>query len=179
MDLSNIWANRSDSLNFYYLQLFINMRYILNEGQLTEMVVHALEIIMCEAYERNSYFNVIKQLSDVSDFASSLDSLHWSNDRSDRRSIYIEKVRTIGSGVYSFLVDTGHPNGYEIHTITEKGFIVIQNNRTKNIITILAARPGQIKRYWLSLEEAFPKDGDFSLILRFAANHAARGLNNR
>lgn len=88
------------------------------------------------------------------------------------------QVGDIGDAVYSFIVDTGHPNGDEVHTITEKGLIVIQNKESGKLITILAARPGQIKRYWISLGIPFPKkDETFNLILRYAQNYQNTRLN--
>ena len=83
----------------------------------------------------------------------------------------------IGDAIYSFIVYTGHKNGNEIHTITEKAFIVIQNEDTGRLVTILAARPGQILRYWRLLDLRVPNDGYFSLILKFAKNNLDRSLN--
>ena len=53
-----------------------------------------------------------------------------------------------GNPLYSFIVDKGHRNGDEIHTITDNGVIIIQNYNTKKFITCLIAREGQIRRYF-------------------------------
>ena len=75
-------------------------------------------------------------------------------------------------------MDTGHPNGNEIHTITERAEIIIQNERTKKIVTVLFARPAQVKRYWKLLNENTPKDEDFNLVLKFAKSNLDKNLNN-
>lgn len=45
----------------------------------------------------------------------------------------------------SFVVDRGHPNGPEIHSVTDTGIIVVHNQRTGKMVTKLIARPGQVK----------------------------------
>jgi hypothetical protein len=75
-------------------------------------------------------------------------------------------------------VDTGHPNGNEIHTITERAEIIIQNERTKKVVTVLFARPAQVTRYWKLMNKRFPTDENFSLVQRFAKNNLDRNLNN-
>ena len=100
---------------------------------------------------------------------------HYKNDRGAR----IEVVSTgETTPLYSFIVDTGHPNGNEIHTITERAEIIIQNERTKKIVTVLFARPAQVKRYWKLLNENAPKDEDFNLVLKFAKSNLDKNLNN-
>ena len=149
----------------------------LTESDLHRIVKESVYKILniFEGNESNHIFNVIKELPNAYDFSSSINTSHWANDRDSRRNSYDD----IGDGLYSFVVDTGHPDGHEIHTITDKAFIVIQNKRTKKIVTVLAARPGQIRRYWLNLNIDFPSDGYFDLVLRFAENHLGRGMNKK
>lgn len=52
-----------------------------------------------------------------------------------------------------FLVDKGHKNGKELHCVTENGVIYILNQMKFNqhnsgLITILFARPNQVKRLY-------------------------------
>ena len=47
----------------------------------------------------------------------------------------------------SYLVNTNHKNGKEIHIILKNATILILNNKTKKLITILNARKGQLIRY--------------------------------
>jgi hypothetical protein len=75
-------------------------------------------------------------------------------------------------------VDTGHPNGNEIHTITEKAEIIIQNERTKRIVTVLFARPAQVTRYWKNLGTSLPNDETFKMVKKFASLNVERNLNN-
>lgn len=56
----------------------------------------------------------------------------------------------------SFLVDKGHPNGPEIHNVSEKGIIFIINAKTKKLVTILIARPNQIKRLYIACNLKVP-----------------------
>ena len=77
-------------------------------------------------------------------------SIHYQTDR-QAREILIQKIG-YGEPVKSIIVDRGHYNGPEIHTISSTGIITIQNQRTKKIVTRLIARPGQIMRYYKSNE---------------------------
>ena len=100
------------------------------------------------------------------------------NDRGNRVDRINRKISDFGEPVYSFIVNCGHMNGKEIHTITEKGIIIIQNLTTKNIITILIARPGQIVRYWKGLNQELPQNDDrFKLIMRFCKLNQELGHN--
>lgn len=56
-----------------------------------------------------------------------------------------------------FFVDKGHPNGAEIHILTKNALIIVLNERTKKVCTILIARPGQIRRYYKAINEYPPK----------------------
>ena len=67
----------------------------------------------------------------------------------------------------SFVVDTGHPMGYEVHTVCTNGVIVIANMVTKRVVTYLIARPGQIKRYGIKDET----------LIAIAKRHQEWGLN--
>lgn len=59
---------------------------------------------------------------------------------------------------YGFIVDKNHPNGDEMHFFNSKGIIYIMNCRTGKLITVLAARPGQIKRYFEELKLDITED---------------------
>lgn len=87
---------------------------------------------------------------------------HFNNERSDRESFIEEKIEK-GYVLYSFLVDKGHRDGKEIHTIYSNGVIEIENARTHRLITKLIARPAQLLRYkngWYGyVEKAYDKYG--------------------
>lgn len=79
---------------------------------------------------------------------------HYYNERKERE-ILIEKIG-YGNIIKSVVVDKGHPNGPEIHNISDTGIITIYNQRTHKMITKLIARPGQIVRYYKT-NEIIPK----------------------
>lgn len=73
----------------------------------------------------------------------------------------------------SFVVDRGHPNGAEIHSVTDTGIIVVHNQRTGKMVTKLIARPGQVKRYYDAEGRNAPQG-----ILSIAKEHLKKGYNN-
>ena len=72
-------------------------------------------------------------------------SKHYTDDRKIREEL-IQKIG-LGKEIGTFRVDKGHPNGAELHTVTDTGIIIIRNERTHKMVTKLIARPNQIKRY--------------------------------
>ena len=154
-------------------------KIILTESDLRNVIKKTInKYIIKEGYHRGQgQFFVKGMLSKPSDLTNLETTKHW-DDRSERTNVIYQKVKDAGDPIYSFIVDTGHPHGDEIHTITEKAMIIIQNKNTKKVITLLAARPGQITRYWKLLNMPLPtNDITFKLILRFANNNEDRELN--
>lgn len=70
----------------------------------------------------------------------------------------------------SFFVDKDHTDGIEVHVITDKADIIVCNVRDRSAITVLHARPGQIKRY---TNETIPAE-----IYNRAKFNVDLGLNN-
>ena len=99
------------------------------------------------------------------------------SERKNRLDVYF-KVKDIGEVYDTFIVDKDHPNGDEVHVITDTGFILIFNHRTKKFITVLHARPGQLKRYYLNLGEEIPSEIEDMCELNHELNEEL-GLNNR
>lgn len=64
------------------------------------------------------------------------------------RQHVVEKLK--GQVHMSFIVDTDHPNGLEVHTVLTSGVVVIGNLESKKLITWLIARVSQITRYGVS-----------------------------
>lgn len=97
-----------------------------------------------------------------------MDSKHWRKDRQVRSKI----IAQIGLGqvVKEVVVDRGHRNGPEVHKITTTGLVVICNQRTGIMVTVLIARPNQIKRYYA--ENEAPQD-----IINLAIEHMRAGYN--
>lgn len=79
-------------------------------------------------------------------------SKHWKEDRKQRTEI-IKKIG-LGEIIKTAIVDKHHPNGPEVHQISNTGIVIISNQRTGKMITQLIARPGQIKRYFTEEEPA-------------------------
>ena len=97
-----------------------------------------------------------------------MDSKHWRKDRQTRSRI----IAQIGLGqiVKEVVVDRGHRNGPEVHKITTTGLVVIYNQRTGIMVTVLIARPNQIKRYYA--ENEAPQK-----IINLAFEHMRAGYN--
>lgn len=73
-----------------------------------------------------------------------------------------------GKPIKSIIVDKGHANGLEIHTVTSQGIVYIGNATTQKLVTFLIARPEQLRRYGVHDEQ----------ILEVARRHQAMGYNN-
>lgn len=97
-----------------------------------------------------------------------MDSKHWRKDRQVRSKI----IAQIGLGqvVKEVVVDRGHRDGPEVHKITTTGLVVICNQRTGIMVTVLIARPNQIKRYYA--ENEAPQE-----IINLAFEHMRAGYN--
>lgn len=119
---------------------------------------------------KRTAFNVIRQIQTV-DITNLVNTNHNINERTSRTNKIINIIGGFGKPMYSFIVDTQHPNGNEIHTITDNGIIVIQNQNTKKLITCLIARPNQIKRYFTSIPIEMYK------VINIAKEHHKNGYN--
>lgn len=144
----------------------------LSENELYSIIKDSVMNILSESLNDYRIFNV-KSKMDKPVSPNGEVTNHW-GEREERLK---RMTNSAGDPIYSFVVDTGHRNGDEIHTITEKGCILIINKHTGKLITVLLARPGQIVRYWKELGLELPKDANFSLALKFANNNISRGVN--
>jgi len=100
---------------------------------------------------------------------------HYKNKRY-KRERFINKYIGDGYIVDGFVVDKGHPNGVEVHSITENAIIIIHNYRTGKLVTKLLARPQQIKRYYESTGRKHPPE--YEHILKLALQHNKLGYND-
>lgn len=106
--------------------------------------------------EKREKFEVLSQIREqLYDFDNLIETSHWNEERKERHKKIQERIGK-GEFLSSFVVDTGHPNGDELHTIFDNGMIIVQNERTGRLVTELIARPGQIKRYWENQGKAIP-----------------------
>lgn len=83
-------------------------------------------------------------------------SRHFQQDRLSRyrKILSLEKFPVINE---SFLVDNGHKKGMEIHCVSTHGIIYIYNYNSRKLITMIIARPNQIKRLYESCGENIPE----------------------
>ena len=101
---------------------------------------------------------------------------HYNNQRYKREKFIKEYLHDDGHIVDGFIVDKGHKNGLEVHSITDNGIIIIHNLNSGSLITKLIARPKQIKRYYESTGREPPKE--YRRILEIAKWHQDLGYNN-
>lgn len=107
---------------------------------------------------------------------SNLTTSHLVDDRGSRVK-FVENNIEEGKYITSFIVDTLHPNGNEIHHIFDNGVVKIENERTRRFITLLIARPQQLYRYWDGLNKQFPQR--YYYVIEKARKHQQNGFNNR
>ena len=100
-----------------------------------------------------------------------INTKHQGNDRKSRQEL-IDNVIGRGNIIDRFIVDRGHPNGAEIHNVTDTGIIIIQNLNTEKLVTMLIARPHQIMRYYKDRQMLIP-DG----LVDIAYKHYLQGYN--
>lgn len=79
------------------------------------------------------------------------------NERMTSRFMEYLKHFTVGEVVDVFECDKHHKNGKELHVITSEGVVFILNARTKKLVTVLFARPAQVKRYYSALNLTAPE----------------------
>lgn len=98
-------------------------------------------------------------------------SEHYNQDR-DWREYLISTVIGEGNIVDSFVVDKGHRNRPEIHSVTDTGIIVIHNQKSGKMVTKLIARPGQVIRYYKNEGKEIPWE-----IVKIAKRHQEEFCN--
>ena len=125
-------------------------------------------------FQRSS-FDVIERKSTSNDIASINYTFHLKNDRSGRLQKIMDIIGGFGTPINTFIVDTKHPNGYEMHTICSNGIIVIQNENTERFVTALIARPQQVKRYYEYL--GLPIPIEVYVVLNKCKDNQDKGYN--
>ena len=102
-------------------------------------------------------------------------SKHYNNKRHKREEFINKHLNSDGNIIDGFIVDKGHPDGCEVHSITDNGIIIIENYFTGKLITKLIARENQIKRYYESTGRIPPPE--YKNILYLARYHESLGYN--
>lgn len=101
---------------------------------------------------------------------------HYNNQRYNREKFIEEHLGGDGYIVDGFVVDNRHPNGLEVHSITDNGIIIVYNLVSGNLVTKLIARENQIKRYYKSTGREPPKE--YENILKLARWHESLHYNH-
>ena len=153
-----------------------NELYTYDDDEFTNESIFSFKQIVNEMLDEAGFqradFMVLRQyprpadISNVTKPDPAEKTKHWNKDRKSR----LEKVLEIcngdlGNPVYSFLVDEAHNDGKEIHTLTDKCVLIIQNAVTKNFVTLWLPWPGQVKRYWFNRGSRLPIDPVFDKIM--------------
>lgn len=81
---------------------------------------------------------------------------HYKNHRYRRERFIKRYLNGDGCIIDGFIVDSGHSNGAEVHSITENGVILIHNYRTGQLVTKLIARRPQVERYYRNVDREAP-----------------------
>ena len=101
-------------------------------------------------------------------------SNHYDKQRYKRQRLIDKYINGDGNVIDSFVVDKGHKDGVEIHSVTDTGLVVIHNKDSGKLVTKLIARPEQIKRYYKGCEKQPPK-----WLIDLAEWHKNLGYNRR
>lgn len=99
---------------------------------------------------------IIKEIPTPKHHDNTSNTLHLTKERFNRINTYINKFGK-GIPVNSFVVDTKHENGLEEHVICSNRLVYIYNQNSTLLITVLYARPAQLKRYYNALGLKFNK----------------------
>lgn len=103
-------------------------------------------------------------------------SKHYENTRENRQQFIKEHFDNDGIMIDGFIVDRGHKNGLEVHSITDKGLIIIHNLYSGVLVTKLIARPQQIMRYYKDSGRVPPPE--YEKVLELARLHNILGYND-
>lgn len=101
-------------------------------------------------------------------------SNHYDKRRYKRQRLINKYINGDGNVIDSFVVDKGHKDGAEIHSVTDTGLIIIHNQSTGKLVTKLIARLEQISRYYKNSDKHPPK-----WLLELAEWHKSLGYNRR
>lgn len=100
---------------------------------------------------------------------------HYQMQRNKRERFINKYIDGDGFIVDGFIVDNGHINGAEVHSITDKGIIIIHNLDSGALVTKLIAKPKQIERYYKHTGREPPPE--YAHILELAKWHESLCYN--
>lgn len=86
------------------------------------------------------------------DLGTVINTSHYDDEYHQRRQDLIDAYGGMGEPIAEVYMDKGHPNGPEVHILTDNAIIIVVNYRTKRLITTKFARPGQIRQLYGHLD---------------------------
>lgn len=98
-------------------------------------------------------------------------SEHYRTERESREYL-IDFGIGFGHVVDDFVINRGHKDGPEIHSVTDTGIIIIYNKKSGKMVAKLIARPGQVIRYYKNEGKEIPWE-----IVKIAKRHQAEFCN--
>lgn len=122
----------------------------------------------------NKNFKSVKlyKTLDLNYIKSCIKTAHMSEKRKERFKL-AKKYNNDAPIDRTFLVDKGHRDGPELHSVSKNAVIYIINANTKRFITVLFARPNQVDRLYKECGLNLPEE-----IYERALYYQKNGINN-
>lgn len=104
-------------------------------------------------------FYVLAEVKSVNltEIESANATYHFAEERRERVKLLAKELKG-ESVVTSFIVDKGHWNGYEQHIIFSNGIILIVNEESRKLITMISSGATRLQYYWNDLGIKFPQN---------------------
>ena len=102
-------------------------------------------------------------------------SKHYNYKRGKRERLIEKCLHGDGNIIDGFIVDRGHKDGPECHSLTDNGVIIIHNLNSGKLITKLLARKEQIERYYSDGREKPP---EYNRVIELAKWHESLNYND-
>ena len=102
-------------------------------------------------------------------------SKHYNYKRGKRERLIEKRLHGDGNIIDGFVVDRGHKDGAEVHSITDNGIIIVHNLESGALVTKLIARPEQIERYYSDGRE---KPQEYNRVIELAKWHESLNYND-
>lgn len=100
-----------------------------------------------------------------------MNSYHFDNER-EMRNMLINSIGYGNAVLKIHGIDKGHRNGAECHVVTDTGLILVYNEASKKLVTVLIARPAQVQRYYDMIGQLAPR-----WLMQIALEHQRKGYN--
>lgn len=118
-------------------------------------------------------FIVVREIVNTT-LVNAVETKHIAYDRIERNTM-IRYCLKEGNLMTSFIIDENDSRGRLIHNIMDNGVVIIQNERTKRIVTQYVARRGQITKYWRERGMSVPPK--YNRLLEVVRHNEEMGYN--